>query len=272
MSQFLTLTSNALTTARKDHDASLPPSGKETTTKTTLASVYLVKNTRITSATNNLVGTTKVKRKTSDPPPPETASVSSPNTTAVVTTRTTEEPTTTVKLPATAQAASATSEASTELSSTEQPEGSVRIMINGTINCTAELSSTSLPLNISSNDTDAEELDKITKQSHPRTPLIDVSTLEDHTFSPNDIITDRNVYGDFDESESFVINVTSSLRTNTSQTSTTKPAISKPTAVAMKVSTPTNIAEALNSSKKTKGDYDFDYTEPTLPPSLPNLK
>lgn len=227
-----------------------------------------MKNTRITSATKNLVSTTKVKRKTNDPPPPETSSPPSQNTTEIATTKTTEELTTLAKLIATTEATT-TTELTTETISTEQPEESVRIMINGTINCTAELSSTSLPLNFTFNDTD--KIEKITMESHPRIPLIDVSNLEDHTFSPNDIITDRNVNGGFDENESFVINVTSSLSTNTSHTSTTKPH-TKPTPIVTKVFIPIDIVESLNSSKKTKGDYDFDYTEPTLPPSLPNLK
>lgn len=272
MPQFLALTSNALTSARNDHQAfqNPIPSKKEASTKTTLASIYLIKNTRITSATNNLVSTTKVKRKTSDPPPlPDTSSLPSHNITEVATTKATEEPTTIAKLIATTESQT-TTELTTESTSTEQPEGSVRIMINGTINCTAELSSTSLPLNVTFNDTD--NLEKITMESYPRIPLIDVSNLEDHTFSPNDIITDRNVNDEFDENESFVINVTSSLRANTSQTSTIKPTTAKPAPIVTKVSIPTDIVEALNSSKKTKGDYDYDYAEPTLPPSLPNLK
>lgn len=272
MPHFLGLTSNTLTSARNDHQVvqNPLPSKKDASTKTTLASIYLVKNTRISSATNNLVSTTKVKRKTSDPPPPvETSSPPSQNTTEVAPAKTTEEPTTVAKLIATTES-TPTTEFTTETTSTEQPEGSVRIMINGTINCTAELSSTSLPLNVTFNDTD--RLEKISLESHPRIPLIDVSNLEDHTFSPNDIITDRNVNSGFDENESFVINVTSSLRTNTSHASTTKPPTVKPTPFVTKVSIPTDVAEALNSSKKTKGDYDYDYTEPTLPPSLPNLK
>lgn len=275
MPHFLGLTSNALTSARNDHQAfkNSSPSKKETTTKTTLASIYLVKNTRITSATNNLVSTTKVKRKTSDPPPPP-IEASSPsglqqNTTEAAPTKPAEELTTVAKLIATTEF-TPTTELTTETISTEQPESSVRITVNGTINCTAELSSTSLPLNVTFNDTDT--LEKITMESHPRIPLIDVSNLEDHTFSPNDIITDRNINGGFDENESFIINVTSSLRTNTSHTTTTKPRTTKPAPITSKVSIPTNIIEALNSSKKTKGDYDYDYTEPTLPPSLPNLK
>lgn len=143
---------------------------------------------------------------------------------------------------------------------TEQPEGTIRIMINGTINCTAELSSTSVPL-----DDKVSDAERITMETQPRVPLIDTSDLG-VTFSPNDIITDRSV-SDFDENETFTINVTSSLRTNTSM-STKKPGT---TASVSKI-VPTTFTEASNSSKKTKGDYDYDYTEPTLPPSLPNLK
>ena len=139
---------------------------------------------------------------------------------------------------------------------TEQPEGTVKIVINGTINCTAELSSTSLPLSIV-NDTD-KQLEVL-----PRIPIVNV---EAQTYSPNDIITDRNVNGGFDDDDSFTINVTSSLMTNTSH-STTRPAATAP-----KVPMAVDLAEALNSSKKKKGEYDYDYTEPTLPPSLPNLK
>lgn len=139
---------------------------------------------------------------------------------------------------------------------TEQPEGTVKIMINGTINCTAELSSTSLPLSIV-NDTD-KQLEVL-----PRIPIVNV---EAQTYSPNDIITDRNMNGGFDDEDSFTINVTSSLVTNTSH-STKRPAVTAP-----KVPVSVDLTAALNSSKKKKGEYDYDYTEPTLPPSLPNLK
>lgn len=131
-------------------------------------------------------------------------------------------------------------------------------MINGTINCTAELSSTSLPLSIAANDTD-----RIQMEAMPRIPIVNV---EAQTYSPNDIITDRNVNGGFDENDTFTINVTSSLMTNTSRST------SRPVMTVSKIPTPTDLVNALNTSKKTKGDYDYDYTEPTLPPSLPNLK
>ncbi|KAJ8725330.1 hypothetical protein PYW08_003513 [Mythimna loreyi] len=138
----------------------------------------------------------------------------------------------------------------------EQPEGTVKIMINGTINCTAELSSTSLPLSIV-NDTDKQV------EVMPRVPIVNV---EAQTYSPNDIITDRNVNGGFDEDDTFTINVTSSLMTNTSHST------SRPLATGPKIPIPVDLAEALNSSKKKKGEYEYDYTKPTLPPSLPNLK
>lgn len=35
---------------------------------------------------------------------------------------------------------------------------------------------------------------------------------------------------------------------------------------------PPDIEVLFNISKSKNGDYDFDYNEPTLPPSLPNLK
>lgn len=35
---------------------------------------------------------------------------------------------------------------------------------------------------------------------------------------------------------------------------------------------PPNIEVLLNINKSKNGDYDYDYNEPTLPPSLPNLK
>lgn len=99
----------------------------------------------------------------------------------------------------------------------------------------------------------------------PRKPIINIDSLEDHTFSPNDIITDRNVNA-FDDIDTFTINVTSSLNANVSRS--TRP----PMVTVSKNSVPTDLSDALNASKKTKGDYDYDYTEPTLPPSLPNLK
>lgn len=283
----MTLSSNALSSTRNDDRAfhSSKSNHIETTTKNTLANTYTARNAlNITATKNHLVSTTKVKRKTSDPPP-EISSLKSVQSTTVMPTSTmttTQISTTTAELVSTTMAkvvataedtlpasqsttSISTTDFTTEMTSTEQPEGSVKIMINGTINCTAELSSTSLPLNMTFNDTE-----KINQESHPRVPLIDVSNLEDHTFSANDIITDRTVNGGFDENESFVINVTSSLNANTNH-NTTIHTITKPPILAVSTSVPAASVET-NSSKKTKGDYDYDYTEPTLPPSLPNLK
>ncbi|XP_061711730.1 mucin-2-like [Cydia pomonella] len=148
-----------------------------------------------------------------------------------------------------------------ETTSTEQPEGSVRIVINGTINCTAELSSTSLPLNLTVNDTE-----RIKMEAQPRIPILTTGNIESHTFNPNDIITDRSVNGEFDDNEMFTINVTSSLSTNSSRV-TLEPLIS----TMSKVAVPTDLPSVSNMSKKTN-EFDFDYAEPTLPPSLPNLK
>lgn len=145
-----------------------------------------------------------------------------------------------------------------ESTTTEQPENSVKIIINGTINCTAELSSTSLLLNISDSDM------WIKSETQPRIPIVNIE-VESETFSPNDIITERN-NGGFDEYETFTINVTSSLRTNTSQSTTAASSTSVPKTV------PPLLLGAVNDSKVKKDEYDYDYPEPTLPPSLPNLK
>lgn len=214
-------------------------------------SVYTVRNAPIAAATkNDLVTTIKVKRKTNDLPP---SSSDNPHNETESTTTTTQKAVTAAKLVATE-----ITEVATE-KTTEQPEGTVKIVINGTINCTAELSSTSLPLSIPLNDTE-----KILMESMPRVPII--KGIEAQTYSPNDIITDRSVNGDFDENDTFTINVTSSLNANTNSTS--RPVL----ATASKMPVPVDLVAAVNSSKKTKGDYDYDYTEPTLPPSLPNLK
>lgn len=232
-------------------------SGKlESTTKKILTSLYTLKHTSFASATkNHLITTTKVKRKTDEAPP--NASVKRDHDTNMTskTISTTEKPMSAAKVIAMPEL-SQSFENSPE-KSTEQPEGIVKIVINGTINCTAELSSTSIPLSITVNDTD-KQIEVL-----PRVPIVNV---EAQTYSPNDIITDRNVNGGFDEDDTFTINVTSSLMTNTSH-STSKPMMPGP-----KTPIPTDLAESLNTSKKKKGEYDYDYMEPTLPPSLPNLK
>ncbi|KAG6457257.1 hypothetical protein O3G_MSEX010199 [Manduca sexta] len=213
-------------------------SSKSTKQETTTTQIVATKNTPTTSLTNSLVATTKVKRKTNDPPP---SSSQKP-----IENVTTQSPTTRV---------TTTQETTTEMA-TDQPDETMKVIINGTINCTAEISSTSLPRNISFEDSVKAAMDV-----QPRVPIVNIENL-DHTYSPNDIITDRNI-NVFDENESFTINVTSSLMTNTSLS--TKPPL-------VTVSKPGIVADVPNTSKKTKGDYDYDYTEPTLPPSLPNLK
>ncbi|XP_072944458.1 uncharacterized protein [Epargyreus clarus] len=214
----------------------------------------------ITVPTKKNSVTTKVKRKTDDLP-----SVSSTHRTVQdensTTTQTIPNKSDTTTKKSIVVTEAVTSNEVTEKSTTELPEATVKIMINGTINCTTELSSTSMSLNI----TNRNDTEKINFESEPRVPYIDTSNLEAHTFSPVDIITDRNA--GFDENETFTINVTSSLRTNSSHSTTTSTTTITPTKAM-----PTALMESLNISKKTKEDYDYDYTEPTLPPSLPNLK
>ncbi|KAM3961859.1 LOW QUALITY PROTEIN: uncharacterized protein ACR2FA_004184 [Aphomia sociella] len=227
---------------------------QETTTKTVSTSISMAKTPAVSATNANSITTTKVKRKTNDPP----LEISQKNISNTIISSTTQTPTTAAKN----QMEEATTTEPSSEKVTEQPQETVKIMINGTINCTAELSSTSLPLNISINDTERIQL-----ESQPRIPIINKIDIEAQTFSPNDIITDRNVNGDFDENETFVINVTSSLMTNMSR-STPRPSMTTFT----KIAEPTDATDVVNSSKKTKGEYDYDYTEPTLPPSLPNLK
>ncbi|XP_037973848.2 mucin-5AC isoform X2 [Plutella xylostella] len=242
---------------------------------------------------NDDISTNKVKRKTNEPAPVTTSSQknqqnissttsSSPKVKATTTTTkvmTTKVPTTkvlttkvaTTKVPTTKEllttekTTTTTEEAisstetvtETERTSTDLPEGSIKIVINGTINCTTEFSSVNTTVT-------REEAEQILKESIPRTPLIDRMDVEEQTFNPNDIITDRTVNG-FDENESFTINVTSSLITNTSHSGSASAVMSKPGVV-------TDVKVAINATKKTKEDDDYDYAEPTLPPSLPNLK
>lgn len=144
--------------------------------------------------------------------------------------------------------------------STVPIDGTVKILINGTINCTAELSSTSELLNRTNNE--ILNLEKLT-DAQPRIPIVNIDRMdaEDHTFNPNEIITDKSVNAGFDENDMFTINVTSSLRANTSHPTSIPGSV-------ISISGPST----LNTSKKTKQDYDYDYNEPTLPPSLPNLK
>lgn len=196
------------------------------------------------ATTNDLEYTIKVKRKTD-----ETENEYLNNDT--------DSHSTTSHKSVTAAAEANATEIATE-ENTEQPESIVKIIINGTINCTAELSSTSLPLSIYLNDTDKNKPNILARR-----PI--VNGIEAQEYAPNDIITDRSVLGDFDENETFTINVTSSLNANTKSTV-------RPERVnAAKKPVPVSSTDTLNSSKKTE-EYDYDYNEPTLPPSLPNLK
>ncbi|XP_045515111.1 mucin-5AC [Pieris brassicae] len=158
-----------------------------------------------------------------------------------------------------------TTEVTTDSSTTEQPESSVKIMINGTINCTSELSSTSFYNITSTNDTL-----KMHAQIQPRIPFTDETGIEAETFSANEIITERTHSQQLDNTEIFVINVTSSLRTNaTFPSPAVVPFLSTTT---VPTADPSMLADSHNISKKTKEDADYDYSEATLPPSLPNLK
>ncbi|CAH0692635.1 unnamed protein product [Chilo suppressalis] len=236
---------------------------QETTTKLMTTSSSTTKNiATITASNNEPITTTKVKRKTNDPPPLSTSKQPNLNATKTTTKKDLSTTTTTKKLVVTTTTeVTPTTETLDKTFPTEQPEKTVKIIINGTINCTAALSSTSIPLNISLNDTDRTKI-----ETHQRTPINRVD-IEAFTEYPNDIITDRSANGDFDENDMFIINVTSSLRTNNSH-STAGPSLS----TTPKSATPIDVVGIVNTSKKSKGDYDYDYTEPTLPPSLPNLK
>ncbi|XP_063531370.1 mucin-2-like [Cydia strobilella] len=275
------LSSNSLISVRND-DRSLHTSESNkvetstipasTSTKAVYTSILSIKtNSPTTLATEKApVSTSKVKRKT-DELQANTTKNSVQNVTS-----TTELPSTTF-VSTTEKLVRSNFETSTmdlpepedlddhedlpDTTSTEQPEGSVRIVINGTINCTAELSSTSLPLNLTVNDTE-----RIKMEAQPRIPILTTGNIESHTFNPNDIITDRSVNGEFDDNEMFTINVTSSLSTNSSRV-TSGPSISS----VSKIAVPTELSSVSNMSKKTN-EFDFDYAEPTLPPSLPNLK
>ncbi|XP_026742582.1 mucin-5AC-like isoform X2 [Trichoplusia ni] len=246
---------NSMVSTKYDNRAlHLSKSSKIESTTQTITGIYTVKDTPTATATkNHLITTTKVKRKTSEPP-----ARLSPNTEQNTNrTSSTGNLTTTVDPVTSGKLVETTSEVTSD-NTTEQPEGTVKIVINGTINCTAELSSTSLPLSIPLNDTE-----RIQMEAMPRVPIVNI---EAQTYSPNDIITDRSVNGGFDENDTFTINVTSSLMTNTSHSTT------RPVMTVSKIPAPSDSVDTFNSSKKTKGDYDYDYTEPTLPPSLPNLK
>uniref|UniRef100_A0A2H1V9W5 SFRICE_001500 n=1 Tax=Spodoptera frugiperda TaxID=7108 RepID=A0A2H1V9W5_SPOFR len=226
----------------------------ETTTKKT-ATLFTLKHISFASATkNHLVTTAKVKRRTDDQLSDSVRDDDRADNATSSETTTTQKLTNAAKYVPNTQSNTVTYPEIT----TDQPEAIVKITVNGTINCTAELSSTSLPLNLVHNDTD-----KIQEEAIARVPIVNV---EAQTYSPNDIITDRSVDGGFDDADTFTINVTSSLITNTSL-STARPAM---TAAKISISGPAQ--DALNVSNNKKAEYDYDYAEPTLPPSLPNLK
>ncbi|CAB3252152.1 unnamed protein product [Arctia plantaginis] len=240
---------NYITASRND-DRSLHiqkwSKSSETNTEKIFPNLYKSKNMPIGSVTtNDLEYTVKVKRKTDEAD------------NEYLNNDTDDLQSTTSQKSVTVAAEAGATEIATE-ENTEHPEGIVKIVINGTINCTAELSSTSLPLSIGLNDTDRNQAKIL-----PRIPI--VNGIEAQAYAPNDIITDRSVLDEFDENDTFTINVTSSLNGN--RKSTVRPerinAAKKPIPVAL--------TDTLNNSKKAE-DYDYDYNEPTLPPSLPNLK
>lgn len=229
---------------------------QEASTRSATPNTFTEKNTPTTSANKNqMAATSKVKRKTSDPPPitfnhkpaQNLAKATSP---AVKMTR---QPTTTMVTKLDESSTEAKQEI--EKTTTAQSEGSLRVIINGTINCTVEL--TSSPKNITTmNYTEKNQL-----QAQPGVPLLS-GIMDTVTSDPNDIITDRNIHGGFDDTDTFTINVTSSL------SHTASPAA--PTTVGKVL--PPVLGDGVKISAKTKDDYDYDYAVPTLPPSLPNLK
>ncbi|CAH2086977.1 unnamed protein product [Euphydryas editha] len=234
-------------------------SSKATKRETTIKEVTTGKSTSAVTVTgSNLITTMKTKRNTED------SLISNPKQKqfkSALTTLDIEQTTQPVNDVSTTENDDYTTEDEYLEMTTEQPEGSVKIIINGTINCTAELSSTSLFLNVS-NDNDSLW---IKSDTQPRIPIIE--NTENHTYSPMDIITNNDNSG-VDDNETFTINVTSSLRSNTTHTTsaTTIPSSVRPKTV------PPALLGVANISKVKKEETDYDYIEPTLPPSLPNLK
>ncbi|XP_013140238.1 PREDICTED: uncharacterized protein LOC106104654 isoform X2 [Papilio polytes] len=241
---------------------SAPPMSHYNTTSAMLTTVTDATAT-LMSDKNDSTATTKVKRKTSDFSTQTTSKATDGLTTAITTAQKTVN-----AIASTDRTTLQAAEASTsEDDTTEQPESSVKIIINGTINCTAELSSTTFTIN----STKANEVEKYSDVENIQARLPNIAqSFESHTYNPNDIITDRNYNEEFDENESYVINVTSSLisslRTNNTVTSPA-PSSAKATHAAAGDS---NVSH--NNSKKTKDEYEYYYDKPTLPPSLPNLK
>ncbi|XP_052737544.1 uncharacterized protein LOC112052591 isoform X2 [Bicyclus anynana] len=240
----------------RDEDRSFHTS-KSAKRETTIKDQTTVTDKSTAAVTKKDLGTTsKVKRDTVDPFNTSVSLRDDKTATTVLTTQKLNEVTPTLPVD--------TTTLPSEEFSTEQPAGSVKVIINGTINCTTELSSTSLLLNVS-NTSDTVWIDS---QTQPRIPLINIMDIESQTFPPNEIITEGSYKEDYDDNETFTINVTSSLNTNTSHSTTTTV---KPTPAVPKTVPPALLGK-VNVSKTKKDEYDYDYTEPTLPPSLPNLK
>ncbi|XP_013182382.1 PREDICTED: mucin-5AC isoform X1 [Papilio xuthus] len=243
---------------------SAPPMAQYNVTTALSSTVTDKTTTSLMVDEHDSTATTKVKRKTNDSSTQTTSKATESLTTSTATAQTT-----TKAVLSTDRTTSLGTETSTpEEDAMEQPESSVKIIINGTINCTAELSTTTITIN-STSANETEKLYSNIENIQPRIPNI-AQSIESHTYNPNDIITDRNYNEDFDENESYIINVTSSLisslRTN-STLSSPAPAHNKVTDAA-----PPDSAASQNNSKKTKDEYDYYYKKPTLPPSLPNLK
>ncbi|CAH2074779.1 unnamed protein product, partial [Iphiclides podalirius] len=238
-----------------------PSHDNKTTTVSTSISTITEKTTpSVTTIKKDSTTTIKVKRKTNDGAQSSNHTPEENVTTSTVTPSTTQSSTLVTDI---------TTDGTIEDDATEQPDGSVKIMINGTINCTAELSSTAITQNTTSAN-DTKEFTDITF-IQPRIPNIGLA-FESHTYNPNDIITDRTYSEDFDENESYTINVTSSLISSLRTNATVPTTITPSTTTAAKPPS-TDILGTLNISKKTKDDYDYNnYNKPTLPPSLPNLK
>ncbi|KPJ12209.1 Cysteine-rich motor neuron 1 protein [Papilio machaon] len=242
---------------------SAPPIEQYNVTKALSITVTDKTTTSLMGDEHDSTATTKVKRKTSDSSTQTTSKSTEGLTTATATAQTT-----TKVIVSTDRTTSQATEASTpEEDATEQPESSVKIIINGTINCTAELSTTTVTIN----STKANETENYSDVENIQARIPNIAqSFESHTYNPNDIITDRNYNEDFDENESYIINVTSSLISSLRTNNT----LSSPAPSATKV-TNTEAADTSsiqNSSKKTKDEYEYYYNKPTLPPSLPNLK
>lgn len=241
---------------------------KSTKRETTVKVLSTIKDKSVSVTSTNKQPHSTVKASKNVTQLPVTKSIHSATTTTTAQSSSTTNQTTikvdvTTKMTPTTVTEYSTTEDASERISTELPEKTVKVTVNGTVNCTTELSSTTLLVNVTNNNA------SVWIKSNPerRNPLINTSQIEAYTYPPNEIITNRNIEDIFDENETFIINVTSSLRTNTSHSTT---AVEITTTSRPKASSV--MPEALNISKPKKDEPDYDYTEPTLPPSLPNLK